>query len=81
MCLGISQGLGLSSCLEHRLANVEVWLKVVDLHKDALLSFRFAHDVVASARLLDNVEYHEVERIIGVLTVLSLSGSAPGQHY
>ena len=69
------------SRLKYGLANVEIWLKVVDLHEDALLSFRLAHDVEASARLLDNVKDHKVKGVIGVLTVLDLSGSATGQQY
>ena len=74
-------GLQLRPCLEYGLPNIEVWLKVMDLHEDALLSLRLAHDIEASSSLLDNVEDHEVERFISALTVLTLSGSATGQQY
>lgn len=67
---------GCIACLKDWLAHVEVRLKVMHLHEDALLSFRFAHDVEAPATLFHHIKDHEVKRWVTALAILSPFGSA-----
>ena len=63
-------------CLEDWLAHVEVRLKVMHLHENALLSLRLAHDVEAPATLFHHIKHHEVKRWVTALAILGLFGSA-----
>ena len=63
-------------CLKDWLAHVEVRLKVMHLHENALLSLRLAHDVKAPATLLHHIKHHEVKRWVTALAILGPFGSA-----